>query len=253
MISAGYNGYGDLTSVTDTLGRVISFNYDGNSNLNSITQTWDGQTHTWGTFGWETKTFTPSFSSLSPIGSYTGIPVLNQVGLADGSYYKFEYNNFGQVNAIKRYTSDGNPGAADDIQRSSMSYDYDTTQPDSPRITASRVTAENWQTNVQTVFEDLGSGWHRITMPDGTQYAELYQLSGWQRGLTAQTEVWGKSNPSASFIKQKWTTTSWTQENPALSYQLNPRITETNVYDAGGNRRRATIDYSRSDTAHPQA
>jgi YD repeat-containing protein len=44
QISASYNGYGDLTSVTDTLGRLIIFNYDGNANLNSITQTWNGQT-----------------------------------------------------------------------------------------------------------------------------------------------------------------------------------------------------------------
>ncbi len=28
-----------------------------------------------------------------------------------------------------------------------------------------------------------------------------------------------------------------------MSYELNPRITETNVYDVGGNRRRTTIDY----------
>ncbi len=28
-----------------------------------------------------------------------------------------------------------------------------------------------------------------------------------------------------------------------MSYELNPRVTENNVYDAGGNRRRTTIDY----------
>jgi RHS repeat-associated protein len=179
------------------------------------------------------------------MGNYTGIPVLNQVGLADGSYYKFEYNNFGQVKAIRRNTSDGDPGPTGDVERSSISYDYPTSgAADCPRTLASHVTAENWQSNVITTFEDLGSGWHRLTMPDGTQHSELYQLAGWQRGLTTQTEEWGKSDPSSSFVRQKWTTISWTQDNTGVSYQLNPRVTETNVYDVNGNRRRTTIDYS---------
>lgn len=45
-------------------------------------------------------------------------------------------------------------------------------------------------------------------------------------------------------MKQKWTTASWTQDNTNLSYQQNPRVTETNIYDAAGNRRRATISYA---------
>ena len=44
-------------------------------------------------------------------------------------------------------------------------------------------------------------------------------------------------------MKQKWTTTSWTQDNILESFEVNPRVTETNVYDSGGNRRRVTIDY----------
>jgi RHS repeat-associated protein len=241
MITAAYNGYGDITSVTDTLGRVINFHYDGNSNVDYIYQTWTvngvAVEHRWATFGWETKSFAPSFSNVIPIGSYSNIPMLTQVGLPDGSYFRFEYNNFGQANAIRHYTGDT-------VQRAYATYDYDPNPTDCPRITASHVTATNWLSNVQTTFEDLGSGWHRMTMPDETQYTELYQLSGYQRGLTTQTEVWGKSNPTSSFIKQKWTTTNWTQDNPSLPYQLNPRVVETIIDDAGGNHRRTTIDYS---------
>src|SRR5205823_5432271 len=218
-ITANYNTYGDLDWITDTLGRVINFHYDPNQNVDYIWQTWTvngvAQEHRWATFGWETKNFTPSFSGVSVFGNYTSLPALIQVGLGDGSYYKFEYNNYRQVNVIQRFTSDGAPGPPEDVQRSSLTYDYDSPSGDCPRITASHVTAENWQTNVQTTFEDLGSGWHRMTMPDGTQHTELYQLSGWQRGLTTQTEVWGKSNPSSSLIRQKWTTINWTQENPS--------------------------------------
>jgi RHS repeat-associated protein len=243
---------GDLDTVTDTLGRIIHVHYDNYSNVDYIYQTWTvngvPQNHVWATFGWETKSFTPSFSGgVIPIGSYTNIPMLTQVGLADGSYYKFEYNNFAQANAIRRYTSDGSPGTSDDVQRSYITYDYDTSLADCPRISASHVTAENWHGNVQTMFEDLSGGWHRMTMPDGTQYTEQYQLFGYQRGLVTTSEVWGKDDPasqSSQFKKQKWTTINWTQENPSLPYQMNPRVIETIVDDAGGNHRRTTIDYS---------
>jgi hypothetical protein len=44
-------------------------------------------------------------------------------------------------------------------------------------------------------------------------------------------------------VRQKWTTTAWTQDNTSVGYEVNPRVTETNVYDASGNRRRSLIDY----------
>ncbi|HKH21928.1 MAG TPA: hypothetical protein VKB53_13860, partial [Gammaproteobacteria bacterium] len=57
------------------------------------------------------------------------------------------------------------------------------------------------------------------------------------RGLTTLSEVW------AGGMLQKWTTNAWTQDNTSVSYETNPRITERNVYDPGGNRRRTAIDY----------
>jgi RHS repeat-associated protein len=41
----------------------------------------------------------------------------------------------------------------------------------------------------------------------------------------------------------KWTTLAWTQDDISLSYQKNPRVSETNVYDASGNRRRTGFEY----------
>jgi YD repeat-containing protein len=75
-----------------------------------------------------------------------------------------------------------------------------------------------------------------MTTPDGTLYKEYYG-TGWQKGLTTLSEVW------AGGLRQKWSTTAWTQDNTSAGYEVNPRVTETNVYDAGGNRRRTTIDY----------
>jgi RHS repeat-associated protein len=241
VISIQNDWRGDIQNITDTLGRVITFHYDGNNNLSTITQTWTvngaSQTHTWASFGWGAISMQPSFG-VEVVGTHSGevIPVLTQVGLHDGSRYNFEYTGAGQVNVIRRYTS------SDNVQRSYMAYDY-TGSDDCPRITNARAWAENWNgindvpNEVVTYFSDPGDGSHQMTAPDGTIYKEFYG-TGWQKGLPTQSEV------RSGGVPQKWTTTSYIQDNTGVNYQTNPRVTETNVYDSAGNRRRNTVEYN---------
>ncbi|MFN2491620.1 MAG: hypothetical protein ABR501_01890 [Pyrinomonadaceae bacterium] len=242
-----YDWLGHITTITDTLARTITFNYDANANLTSITQNWTVNgvttTHTWASFGWSTQAIQSTFSSVMVVGAPNGstVPVLNQVGLDDGSRYNFEYSGNGQVNIIRRYTSDN-------IQRSYSAYNYSAPADDCPRITATRVWAENWTgingvpAEVVTQYSDPGDGSHALTAPDGTIYKEFYGGTGgspaWQKGLVTQSEVWSAS------IKQKWTTINWTQDNTGVGYQMNPRVTESNIYDSSGNRRRTTVSYT---------
>ena len=51
-LTVNYNALGQITNIIDTLGRVITFNYDVNSNLLSITQAWTARSHQWASFGW---------------------------------------------------------------------------------------------------------------------------------------------------------------------------------------------------------
>jgi YD repeat-containing protein len=239
-LTVNYNGYANITNITDTLGRVITFSYDSNANPLSITQSWNGTTHTWATFGWGTVNMQPGFSGVSVVGTHPGeiIPVLTQVGLGDGSFFTFQYTGAGQVNLIRRYTSDY-------VQRSYTAYDYAAATSDCPRISQTRVWADNWTaingvpSEVVTQYNEPGDGSHQLIAPDGTVFKEFYG-TGWQKGLTTQSEVWSGG------VRQKWTTTSFIQDNTGVSYQTNPRVTETNVYDSAGNRRRTTIDYQGS-------
>jgi YD repeat-containing protein len=234
---------GDIQNVTDTLGRTINFNYDANANLTSITQNWNGVWHTWASFGWGSAAIAANFSGVEVVGINNGesIPVLTQVGLDDGSRYNFEYAGAGQVNLIRRYTSDN-------VQRSYTAYDYEGIS-DCPRIYQTRVSAENWTgteavpaSEVITHFADPGDGSRQMIAPDGTTYKEFYG-SFWQHGLVTRTEIWGKKDPDHSLELQKWTTSAYTQDNTTVNYRTNPRVTEMNVYDAAGNRRRTTINY----------
>ena len=236
-ITVNYNALGRITNITDTLGRLIVFNYDGNANLISITQSWNSQpSHQWVSFGWGTRNMQSSLSSTAVVGTANGtaLPVITQVGLNDTSHFTFDYTNSLQVSVIRNYLGS--------LERNATVFTYETPAADVPRLLDSRVSARNWTglngvpAQVITQYSVGGDGACILTAPDGTIYKEYYG-TGWLKGLTTLSEVWSGG------IKQKWTTTAWTQDNTSVSYETNPRVTETNAYDASGNRRRTTIDY----------
>jgi hypothetical protein len=246
---------GRISTITDTLARTVTFNYDSNLNLISITAQRNGQTQPWpvATFGYGTQTIQTNFNGLtSNIQNGTTIPVLTQVGLDDGHRYNFSYMTWGQVSRIDHYVQD-NVNTNNWILLNYVSYNLpannSTAQSDCPRYTEKRVWGAYWNGDgdglpvaseeAVTAFSGFNfeSGWRQMIVPDGTAYKEFFATTGWQRGLTSSSEVWSGG------VKQKWTTLSWTQDNTSLAYQLNPRPTETNIYDASNNRRRTTIDY----------
>jgi hypothetical protein len=105
--------------------------------------------------------------------------------------------------------------------------------------------AENWNNGVEVVTAayntfDPNDDLAEATTPDGTLYREYFftSVSDYRRGLTSETQVWVAS------VQKKRTVLTWTQDNTGVAYQLNPRVTETNVYDDADNRRRTTISYT---------
>lgn len=245
FVSVSYYTDGRIDTVTDTLGRVITFTYDAYLNLNKITQSWGGSTpHDWATFGWSNQAINTSFSGLTVVGPQNGIsiPVLTQVNLGDGTHYGFDYNSYGQVTTLHRY-------AADNHQLSYTSYTH--TLPldgdDCPRVSQQKDYAENWNSNLEATTSyvqatDHSSG--QVTMPDNaTSYKEVFATTGWQKGLTTGTRFYATAADLQSDSPKKWTTTTYTQDDTNLSYQKNPRVTETNIYDLEGNHKKTTIDY----------
>jgi YD repeat-containing protein len=235
-LTINYDTLGHITNVIDTLGRVINFNYDTNANLISITQAWNGQpSHQWVSFGWGTSTMQSSFSG-AVVGTSNGtvLPVITQVALNDTSYFTFDYTNSLQLSMVRRYFGT--------VERNATSFTYETPGSDVPRLLSTGVSAQNWTgingvpSQVTTQYTVSGDGSCVLTAPDGTIYKEYYG-TGWQRGLTTLSEVWSGG------VRQKWTTTAWTQDNTSAGYEVNPHVTETNVYDVSSNRRRTVIDY----------
>jgi RHS repeat-associated protein len=197
---------GRPTSIIDTLGRQINFNYDAQSYLASITQTRNGATYTWATFGYATQLVQPNFSGLTVYGpNNESIPVLTAVGLGDGSSYKFDYNGWGIVNRISHVAPDTHT-----LAYASYTFPSNTTaQDDCPRFTERRDWAEYWNGGAEAVTAfsaDPNGGWTQVTVPDGTSYKVSFATSGWQKGLPTGTETWSAN------VKQKWSATNWTQD-----------------------------------------
>jgi YD repeat-containing protein len=254
-LSLGYTTLGSdydfLDTITDTVGRVIKFNYDPYYHLSSITQIWGGATHTWASFDYSDLTIQTNFGGLAVIGPANGevIPVLTRVITDDGTRHVFVYNSWGQVNAIWRY-------GAEDNQRAAQTYNFPSasvTQSDCPRFTTRGDWAYEWLgfnpgdpnswATTAFAFDPSGDGgWGSATTPDGTMHKEVFATTGWQRGLTTGTETWVGS------VKKRWTSVAWAH-NGTATLQKNPRVVETNIYDDANddgvydNRRRRTVIY----------
>jgi YD repeat-containing protein len=115
------NSEQSINTITDTLGRVISFGYDANQHLTSIT--WNGQS--WA-FVWNntyTLNYNYSVGVLDSPATGSQIPVIIGVGFppppgyTGGAAYLFTYGDWGIVNQIANYSAGG-------ALRSSVAYNY---------------------------------------------------------------------------------------------------------------------------------
>ena len=238
-ISASYNTTtGKLLNITDTLGRMLTFVYYADNNLQAIRQTWAGVTHDWATFFYGQVFVAPNFGGGLQVNGPNNVntTVLTQVTLHDGSYATFNYNNaFGQVNRINQYAPDGRL-----LNYQSYNMTTSSGQTECPRFTERRDFAYGWNNGNEAVTSyavATDNSWSQVTTPDGVIHKEIFHITGWQTGLRKDSETW------VSGVKKKWSTIAWTQDDTNLTYQKNPRVTETNTYDEAGNRRRIVINY----------
>src|ERR1043166_356881 len=270
-ISISYTVAGRIDTVLDTLGRNIKFNYDGSGALTSITQVWNQGTvnqvtHNCATFTYTTTAIATSFVQGLNVYGPASVKTLSSVTLADGSHSDFSYTSWGQVWKVSGYAADNhllgyrsyNPPGSPLLATSS--------QLDCPRFTERHDWAQYWNGDsdgtaaaneeaVTTFVEPAPESWTmpdgssqsgtraQVTEPDGTSN-KIYFIgaagtaSGWRRSLPALVNTYDSAG-----VLQRQAMTTWTQDNAAISYLLNPRVLETNIYDPAGNRARTQIAY----------
>jgi YD repeat-containing protein len=267
FITVTYNTYGNVQTVTDTLGRAINFSYYADGYLDEITQTWHREveggstvteTHRWAKFYYADKAVRTNFTGLTVFGPTGGqtFRALTKVQLSDNSAYTFNYTTWGQVNQVAAYAPDTRL-----LNYTTLDLPADETvaQADCPRPTQRRDWAAYWngdedgagaaQEEAVTAYGpyNFAGGVAKATAPDGTLHQESYETVGWKRGLTTRADEYSADD---LIHRKKWTVLQWTQDDESLAYPQNPRVRETNVYDSKDDgsgqvrdRRRTEITY----------
>jgi YD repeat-containing protein len=275
----GNSTLGRPTSVVDTVGRTVMFNYDGQNYLSSITQSWMretptgsvSETHEWARFYYGTLTLQPNFPGLNVVApTNTPIPVLLRVDLADKSYYQFDYaSDWGMVYRIAHYGPD--PGSRL-INYTAYNLPSNTTaQSDCPRFTQRHDWALDWNGGAEAVTTYVVTENATWTMPGDSQpnqhagtrttvttpvfhdkdnvarqvVEKVYAYpTGWAAGLPILSETYERNAGNGAETLQRQATTYWTRDDSNLPYAKNPRPWEHNVYDPQGNRKRTAINYT---------
>lgn len=210
-----------INTITDTLGRVVQFNYNSNGNLSSITS--NNSARTWAAFTWNTAySLSYNFSATVDDSPANGalLNVLTGITFPNGTGYTFSYGAWGIVNQI---TNVSNSSQA----RSYQSYNYPGTgaalaQP--PTYTQETVfdgaTSRTWGYS-STISNNLVSQ-STITDPSGTAaITNLYTASGdWKDGLVSSVQMKDSGGHLLREFDNTWTSDANTNANPRLSSLL---------------------------------
>jgi len=269
-ITVSYNSFDNVQTVTDTLGRVINFGYYPDGYLDEITQTWHREvesgsttqvvteTHRWAKFSYADKAVQTNFAGLNVFGPANGqsIRVLTNVKLADDSSFAFNYTSWGQVNQVATYAA--NTRLLNYVTLD-LPVDATTAQADCPRPTQRRDWAAYWNgdadgagaSSEEAVTNygpyDFASGVAKAEAPDGTLHKETYETAGWKKGLVTRADEFSADE---LVHPKKWTVLSWTQDDELLSYQQDPRVRETNVYDSREDGTDIPRDHRRAEVVY---
>jgi hypothetical protein len=264
-ITVYHDSGGILRSVTDTLGRIVSIEYDADLDPTLIKQTWNGGVvHTWASFSYTTTPINYNFGSLGVTGlpNNSSLKVLDRVTFADQSSYKFNYNIYGQVTRVSQYAADSPTTHRLNYVNVNLTNYAGDAQTDCPRFTETRTWAENFNNGDEVIttntleenksFPVPGTGTTesgaliRVTEASGKAedvVTESYVYSsGSKEGLSFATETCESANSMGEACnetnRKRWTWTKWALDNQGV----NPRITETKVGDSG-NTKRTEITY----------
>ena len=263
-ITIVHDAAGLLRTVTDTLGRIITVNYDAQNYPSSITQLWKNNngggadiTHTYATFAYTTVSISIDFGGLTLSGITNGASVkaLQKITFADGSSTGFDYNSYAQV---KQITNNAPDGHALNYARTNLGTPA-ATEPDCPRFTETRGWAESFNGSngipAETVTHNTLTGggtfaaggeslspadvvevWMDNSPDDVHSKTYYYAAGNWAEGLPFGT------TDTVSGVLKRWTRSVWTQDDTTPIYKINPRVTESKVGDET-NTKRTAMDY----------
>ncbi len=203
--------------ITDTLGRNISFVYDGTGKLASIKQ----GTKTYADFTWGAIPLSYNFTGLTvqgaPLSGTTQANVITDCKYANGTGYHFDYTDWDIIIKITKVSSNGTP-------QSWVRYNFPSTSQgalnDAPSFTQQFVSSDG--VTEQTFAHDVTKAnnlvsTYQVTDPSGTvNKTTFFTTAGdWRAGLVQSVDVLSGTMPL------RRTTNDWTSDP---STNANPRV-----------------------------
>jgi RHS repeat-associated protein len=238
-----------LDYVTDSLGRVIQFQYDASFNLTSITAPGVGGTsqnpitRTLAQFDYQSHSLGYNFNGLTVENATSGqtLNTLRHVYFpVTQTGYLFSYSDYGMIYNIslrRQMSVDGTGEISDGVERASMSYNYPTSGStalsDAPGFT------QRTETPGGTFNYSTTSGSQTLTLnvarPDSTTVFLTRSTNGASvdNGLLTQTEI--KNSGGTSFAKVVYTY--------ANDGGGSPQVQSVACYDDTGTPTRVDFDY----------
>ncbi len=244
-----------INTITDTLGRVVTFNYDICNNLVSITAPdYEAGTQILAQFDYQAATISNSFSGLTVENRPTGfVAQLKHVYFpATQTGYKFSYSVYGMIYTVsmrKQMSIDGNGVISDGTEKAYVNFNYPTSASsltDAPSFTQRTEfpAATSGGTAVYSYSSGSGTGTKNFTImrPDSsTVTLTRSDTAGVAFGLLTQSEI--KNSGGTSMAKSVITYANDPGGSPqvqtVISYDdATPNANQTKVdfdYDAYGN------------------
>jgi hypothetical protein len=271
---------GVLTSVTDTLGRVVNVSYDADLLPTSITQTWKtdngkgtyGTTvHTWASFAYTTKQVAANWGTgiTAVIGppNNMNMKVLDKITYADGSATKFDYNGYLQVTKASTLAPDSTTQTPHVLNyvSTNLSATPSPSPTDCPRFTQTNNQAENFNSGNPVVTTNTAPASSSFTGPNGSESTSVVTVAvtdhpntgfntkihfapssaTWKEGLTIATEDCLSTSNCTGTNRVRWTWNDWEEDRyggVSPSYTANPRVKESRVGD-DTNTKQTTTTY----------
>jgi hypothetical protein len=211
-ITINYTGNGQqILSIVDTVGRTVSFSYNPDTTLASISKTgFGGSARTW-SFGYTNITLNYSFAtSLTVNGPASGsqVQVLSSIAFPNNTQIAFTYNGYAQLSEA---TSKSSSGSVRGKCLTSWQATPGGGWTDSP-APASVGNFDGTNTNNWT----LAFNTYSTTVTDPTSVpstVNFLQTGSWDDGLPSQTQI---ASPVLRTITNYWANDG-TLANPRLS------------------------------------
>lgn len=231
-----------LSSVTDSVGRVVNFTYDGNGNLASF-----GYGQRIFRFAWNTN-----YQANINFGFLTTLPpisVLTGVTRPDGTGVRFIYGDWDIVNEIDELSATGNVRYSTRYNFPQASAGALTTNPTYTTQTVFDGVHSNIQWNYATTLDsDTGLSTVTVTDPTGVTTSSIFSADGLltQRTITSldssgNSKVWQLTNQSwsadASGLNQRLSASATVLDDGSvkgisyLSYDGNGNPTDVKEFD----------------------